>query len=131
MTQTVLLTGASQGMGKSVAKFLSEKGANIIIVARDVKKMEDALQLVQVCSSLQSPLFDQLPTRHSLLPNTLRPNGSTSSRQTSKIQTLHPASLPKPQPGTIIRHQISSGVWLEPAIRSFISKRPLHACANK
>ncbi|RDL32055.1 Uncharacterized protein BP5553_09457 [Venustampulla echinocandica] len=45
--KTVLLTGASEGMGKSVAKQLAQKGANIIIVARNVGKLEEALAQIQ------------------------------------------------------------------------------------
>lgn len=39
-------------MGKSVAIQLAEKGANVIIVARDVKKLEDALREIKVFSTL-------------------------------------------------------------------------------
>jgi len=41
--KTVLLTGASEGMGKSVAKQLAAKGANLIIVSRNVAKLEAAI----------------------------------------------------------------------------------------
>ena len=41
--QTILITGASEGMGKSVAKQLAEKGANVLIVARNVGRLEEAL----------------------------------------------------------------------------------------
>jgi 3-dehydrosphinganine reductase len=44
--QTVLLTGASQGMGKGVAKTLAQKGANVILVARDETKLENAKQYI-------------------------------------------------------------------------------------
>ncbi|KAI6823563.1 hypothetical protein KC342_g12011 [Hortaea werneckii] len=33
--RTILLTGGSQGMGRGLAKLLAEKGANIVIVARN------------------------------------------------------------------------------------------------
>jgi 3-dehydrosphinganine reductase len=46
--QTVLLTGASEGMGKSVAKQLAGKGANVIIVARNVATLKSALEEVTV-----------------------------------------------------------------------------------
>ncbi|ORY09109.1 hypothetical protein BCR34DRAFT_517003 [Clohesyomyces aquaticus] len=42
--RTILLTGASYGMGRELAKMLSERGANVILVARDVKKLQDALE---------------------------------------------------------------------------------------
>jgi short-subunit dehydrogenase len=50
--QTVLITGASEGMGKSVAKQLAQKGANILIVARNVGKLEEALSEIKVSSPL-------------------------------------------------------------------------------
>ncbi|KAK4228692.1 NAD(P)-binding protein [Podospora fimiseda] len=40
--RTVLITGGSTGLGLSAAKQLAAKGANIIIVARDVAKLETA-----------------------------------------------------------------------------------------
>jgi 3-dehydrosphinganine reductase len=53
--KTVLLTGASEGMGKSVAIQLAQKGANIIIVARNVGKLEEALSEIKVPSPSLSP----------------------------------------------------------------------------
>jgi 3-dehydrosphinganine reductase len=46
--KTVLLTGASEGMGLSVAKQLAQKGASIIIVARNVGRLEEALGQIKV-----------------------------------------------------------------------------------
>jgi 3-dehydrosphinganine reductase len=46
--QTILLTGASEGMGLSVALRLAKKGASIIIVARNVGKLEEALGQIKV-----------------------------------------------------------------------------------
>ena len=50
--QTILLTGASDGMGRSVAKILAQKGANIVIVARNVEKLESALQEIKAIDHL-------------------------------------------------------------------------------
>ena len=36
-------------MGKAVGRLLAEKGANVIIVARNVKKLEGALRYISVC----------------------------------------------------------------------------------
>jgi 3-dehydrosphinganine reductase len=55
--QTILLTGASEGMGKSVAKQLAAKGANILIVSRNIAKLEAALAEIKVVKSLPQ-LFD-------------------------------------------------------------------------
>jgi len=45
--KTVLLTGGSDGMGKSVARILAQKGANIVIVARNVEKLKAALEEIK------------------------------------------------------------------------------------
>lgn len=47
--QTVLITGASEGMGLSVACQLAAKGANVVIISRSAEKLEKALSAVQVC----------------------------------------------------------------------------------
>ncbi len=39
-------------MGKSVATLLARKGANVLIVARNVQKLEDALKEIAVCHSM-------------------------------------------------------------------------------
>jgi len=38
--RTAIITGGSRGLGEAMAKALSEAGANIALVARDVKRME-------------------------------------------------------------------------------------------
>ncbi|RYP03269.1 hypothetical protein DL764_005262 [Monosporascus ibericus] len=48
--KTVLITGASEGMGRSAARQLAEKGANVIIVARNVGRLEEALAEVQAAA---------------------------------------------------------------------------------
>ncbi|KAI9819968.1 MAG: 3-dehydrosphinganine reductase [Pycnora praestabilis] len=40
--RTVVITGGSQGMGRGLAKLLAQKGAHVVIVARDIKKLEAA-----------------------------------------------------------------------------------------
>ncbi|KAK3168844.1 hypothetical protein OEA41_005292 [Lepraria neglecta] len=42
--RTVIVTGGSQGMGKALAELLAKKGANVLIVARTVGKLETALK---------------------------------------------------------------------------------------
>ena len=46
--QTILVTGGSQGMGKGIAQLLAGKGANVLIVARNVQKLESALEDIKV-----------------------------------------------------------------------------------
>ncbi|OBT54413.1 hypothetical protein VE04_05257 [Pseudogymnoascus sp. 24MN13] len=55
--KTVLLTGASQGMGLSVAKILSGKGANVVIVARNVGKLEAALSEIKASAASATQTF--------------------------------------------------------------------------
>jgi 3-dehydrosphinganine reductase len=54
--QTVLLTGGSSGMGRGVAKILAQKGANIVIVARNQERLADALSYVSVSLTYMRPL---------------------------------------------------------------------------
>ena len=46
--QAVLITGGSQGTGRCAARMLAEQGANIIIVARTVKRLEEAISYIAV-----------------------------------------------------------------------------------
>jgi len=55
--KTLLLTGASSGLGLSVAKQLSSKGANIGIVARNVGMLEEALAEIKSCASSPKQIF--------------------------------------------------------------------------
>ncbi|MCJ1395019.1 hypothetical protein MMC18_007900 [Xylographa bjoerkii] len=48
--RTVLITGGSQGTGKSIGCMLAKKGANIVIVARSVGKLEDAIKSISACA---------------------------------------------------------------------------------
>lgn len=36
-------------MGKAVGRLLAEKGANVIIIARNAEKLEEALKYISVC----------------------------------------------------------------------------------
>ncbi|KAH6897222.1 hypothetical protein B0T10DRAFT_526398 [Thelonectria olida] len=48
--KTILITGASEGMGLSASKQLAAKGANIILVARNVGKLENAINEVKAAA---------------------------------------------------------------------------------
>ncbi|KAK2732694.1 3-dehydrosphinganine reductase [Myotisia sp. PD_48] len=48
--RTVVVTGGSEGMGRSVAIQLSQKGANVVIVSRTVAKLEDALIAIKAAA---------------------------------------------------------------------------------
>ncbi|MCJ1228977.1 hypothetical protein MMC12_005641 [Toensbergia leucococca] len=42
--RTIVITGGSQGTGRSAARILAQKGANVLIVARTVQTLKDALE---------------------------------------------------------------------------------------
>lgn len=42
-------------MGKGVAKLLAQKGANVVIVARTVEKLEAAVKYIAVCQQHSTP----------------------------------------------------------------------------
>ncbi len=59
--QTVLITGGSQGLGKSAARILAQKGANVIIVARNSDKLRAAIVEISVrTSSISLPPYSRL-----------------------------------------------------------------------
>ena len=45
--RTYLVTGASSGMGKQVCITLSKLGANVVLVARNEKRLKDTLDLME------------------------------------------------------------------------------------
>ncbi|KAK5120531.1 hypothetical protein LTR85_006187 [Meristemomyces frigidus] len=48
--RTVVITGGSQGMGRGLGKLLAQKGANVVIVARNQQKLDEALQYISSAS---------------------------------------------------------------------------------
>ncbi|TGO35616.1 hypothetical protein BHYA_0152g00210 [Botrytis hyacinthi] len=46
--KTILITGGSRGMGQEVGHQLSQKGANIAIVARDPQKLQQVISYIQL-----------------------------------------------------------------------------------
>ncbi|GAM82081.1 hypothetical protein ANO11243_000600 [Dothideomycetidae sp. 11243] len=55
--RTVLLTGGSQGMGKGLAKILAEKGANVVIVARNQANLDATLAYISKAAKSPSQRF--------------------------------------------------------------------------
>ncbi|KAK4639406.1 3-dehydrosphinganine reductase [Podospora bellae-mahoneyi] len=51
--KTILITGASEGMGLAAAILLAKKGASLILVSRNVGRLEEAL--VKVTAAARSP----------------------------------------------------------------------------
>ena len=47
-----LITGASSGIGKEMAKYLSEKGIELVLVARDKEKLENVQKELQTNSEI-------------------------------------------------------------------------------
>ncbi|KAL8997529.1 MAG: hypothetical protein Q9169_003224 [Polycauliona sp. 2 TL-2023] len=55
--RTILITGGSQGMGRSAARLLAQKGANVVIAARNVARLEEALEHVAAGAIHKSQRF--------------------------------------------------------------------------
>ncbi|RMZ88569.1 hypothetical protein DV736_g4194, partial [Chaetothyriales sp. CBS 134916] len=55
--RTIIITGASQGMGLSAARQLASKGANVAIVARDITKLESALEQIRATAKRPAQKF--------------------------------------------------------------------------
>ncbi|KAL8807055.1 MAG: hypothetical protein Q9200_004814 [Gallowayella weberi] len=55
--KTVLITGGSQGMGLSVARLLAQKGANVVIAARNVQRLKEALEHITAGAVNKSQRF--------------------------------------------------------------------------
>ncbi|MCJ1478630.1 hypothetical protein MMC13_007311 [Lambiella insularis] len=85
--RTVLITGGSQGMGKSVACLLARKGANIVIVARNVGKLEDAIRSI-------SSQATKLPTQRFHYISADLTTASESSRILSEVTQWNNGSPP-------------------------------------
>lgn len=58
--RTIIITGGSQGFGLSLAQQLSSKGANIVIVAQSIPKLESALASIQTHAQSPNQRFLQL-----------------------------------------------------------------------
>lgn len=79
--QTVVVTGGSQGMGRGLGKLLAQKGANVVIVARNQHKLDEALQYISVCSLAINSLTPRLT---GLQVRCQKPTNPTLSRHQRK-----------------------------------------------
>lgn len=101
--KSILLTGASEGLGLEVAKLLASRGASLFVVARNPQKLEKALGEIEVCNPLAAfsgggEESELMVDRH----NASRyPNASPSSQQTSLSQHQPPRSSPPSRNGTM------------------------------
>ncbi|MEO5330762.1 MAG: SDR family oxidoreductase [Magnetococcus sp. YQC-5] len=61
----ILVTGASSGIGQAIAILLSELGANVVLVARDQKRLNKTLALLagegHLAESMDLALLDDIP----------------------------------------------------------------------
>jgi NAD(P)-dependent dehydrogenase (short-subunit alcohol dehydrogenase family) len=60
--KVVIVTGASEGIGRATAKVLSEKGAKVVVAARSKEKLEDLVKELGFSMSLNNSGMDS-PTR--------------------------------------------------------------------
>lgn len=63
ISQTILITGGSEGMGLSAARQFSAKGANVVIISRSASKLDKALkELRAAAKSPSAQRFHAIPT---------------------------------------------------------------------
>ncbi|HET7627129.1 MAG TPA: glucose 1-dehydrogenase [Bacillales bacterium] len=58
--RTVIITGASKGIGKDIATFLAEAGANVVMIARSKEKLEQAAEDIRSCGGNVLPVSADL-----------------------------------------------------------------------
>ncbi|EFW99031.1 3-ketosphinganine reductase [Grosmannia clavigera kw1407] len=58
--KTVLLTGATEGMGRSVAKQLAAQGADVIVVARNVGRLAETVAELKTLAPSESQRFHHI-----------------------------------------------------------------------
>ena len=69
-------------MGKAVGRLLAEKGANVIIVARNAGKLEEALRYISVCSGKHYVAENVTELSERNVPQNHRPSASITSAPT-------------------------------------------------
>ena len=85
------MTGGSQGLGLSVAILLAQKGADVTLVARNIEKLDNAIQELEVRQSGSPRVFYSL---NSLKPRNID-NLLTKSFVTIPLRSMTPKVLPK------------------------------------
>lgn len=77
--QVAIITGASAGIGLSVAELLSEKGASVVLNARDAGRLESAVSKIKEASHADvfgvSGDITKQETRENLISETIRQFG--------------------------------------------------------
>ena len=58
--RTAIVTGGSQGLGLAIAKLLALRGANVVIVAQDLRKLEAAVNEIKSSAKSQDQRFHHL-----------------------------------------------------------------------
>ena len=53
--RSVIVTGASKGIGKGIARVFASKGARVLIAARDLAQAEAAAAEIRTAGGLRAP----------------------------------------------------------------------------
>jgi short-subunit dehydrogenase len=90
--RTVLVTGATAGIGKATALGLATMGAHLGIIGRDARRTEDAAREIRAAGGGQVDVFvADLPTRQ-------RYNGWPSRYSRPFRGSMRPRSSSRPRP---------------------------------
>ncbi len=81
--QICIVTGATSGMGKATAAALAQKGATVILIARDQRKGETVRDAIRTQSGNKNVevIIADLASQHSLPDTFRRPPGQAGERQ--------------------------------------------------
>ena len=85
------MTGGSQGLGRSLALLLAKKGANVTIVARNVQKLEVAIQELEVRGGIL--LFRTNLTSHRNADKTKTRSSGTIPRLSTPLRAPQQLSM--------------------------------------
>lgn len=64
----VLITGASQGLGKNLAKLFAQKGAKVVLVARGKKALEDVVDEIKAKGGIAHGLVADVGDKSAVYP---------------------------------------------------------------
>ena len=115
--KTILVTGASGGIGKVLCEHLAVKGYNLILAARDLQKLQTQCNELSAMFSEQKFKFMELDFS--------KPESMTVYFDTIRNETINGAVLMPPQPKSSSEYFLPLGQWTTLLQQSFLG--PLEA----
>ena len=70
--KTIVVTGASEGIGREIAKALAKRGANLALVARNATKLQEVKSEIEALGSTNSKIYICDVSNESEIKNTVK-----------------------------------------------------------